>query len=158
MSRSSEIVWTWHHFEQLSNHQLYDLLKIRQDVFIVEQQCIYPDIDGLDVNCLHLVGYDKEQLVAYLRLIPADFHHSGNIALGRIISLASMRGLGIGKMMMQQTMTYITEHFPSQPVQLSAQFHLLNFYQNYGFSSISEPYDEDGIRHIDMLHVQTNDK
>lgn len=158
MSGSSEIVWTWHHFEQLSNHQLYDLLKIRQDVFIVEQHCIYPDIDGLDVNCLHLLGYVREQLVAYLRLIPSDFHCSGNIALGRIVSLASLRGLGIGKKMMKQAMTYIAAYFPHQSIQLSAQFHLLNFYQNYGFNCISEPYDEDGIKHIDMLFVPASDE
>ncbi|MCP3673420.1 MAG: GNAT family N-acetyltransferase [Gammaproteobacteria bacterium] len=157
MNGTSKIVWTWRSFEQLSNCQLYDLLKVRQDVFIVEQHCIYPDIDGLDVNCLHLVGYDSEQLIAYLRLIPADFHCSGNIALGRIVSLASKRGLGIGKMMMQQVMTYITKHFPHQSIQLSAQFHLLTFYQNMGFNSISEPYDEDGIKHIDMLFTPADD-
>ena len=158
MCGSSTIDWTWHCFEQLSNSQLYDLLKIRQDVFIIEQQCIYPDLDGLDINCLHLLGYDSGQLVAYLRLIPADFHPSGNIALGRIISLASKRGLGIGKILMEQAMTYISEQFPHQKIQLSAQFHLLNFYQYFGFNVISEPYDEDGIKHIDMLYVPANDK
>ena len=151
MSHSSTINWNWYQFQQLNITQLYELLKIRQDVFIIEQHCIYPDIDGLDPNCLHLLGYDGGDLIAYMRLIPADFHPSGNIALGRIISLATKRGTGIGKTMMQQAMEYTAEHYPQQDVQLAAQYYLRGFYQNFGFSSISEPYDEDGIRRIDML-------
>jgi len=152
MSKAAEIKWNWYQFNQLSNKQLYDVLALRQEVFIVEQQCIYPDIDGLDVDCIHLLGLDEEQIIAYLRLIPAAIHESGNIALGRIISIASNRGAGIGKAMMQQAMSYITELFPKQNVQLAAQFYLHDFYQKFGFESISEPYDEDGILHIDMLY------
>jgi len=151
MSRQQTTEWSWFEFQQLSNIQLYDLLKLRQDVFIIEQNCIYPDIDGLDQKCRHLLGYDDEQLVAYLRLIPANYHGSGNIALGRIISLASKRGTGIGKTMMQQALLYASQHLPKQNIQLAAQCYLQKFYQSFGFNPISEPYDEDGIQHIDML-------
>jgi len=152
MSQLSTIDWSWHQFQQLSVIQLYQLLKLRQQVFIVEQQCLYHDIDGLDLNCLHLLGYEGEQLVAYLRLIPAAFHNSGNVSLGRILSCATKRGTGIGKALMQQAMQFLTENYASQKIQLSAQFYLLNFYQNFGFERISEPYDDDGILHIDMLY------
>ena len=157
MSQISAINWDWYQFQQLSKKQLYDLLKLRQDVFVIEQQCIYPDIDGLDPDCIHLLGYDGDHLSAYLRLIPAAFHQSGNVALGRIISLATQRGSGIGKAMMQQAMLYASKHYPEQDVQLSAQYHLQAFYQKFGFSSISEPYDEDGIQHIDMLYNHKSD-
>ena len=121
-------------------------------MFVVEQQCIYLDIDGLDPKCLHLLGYDGEQLVAYLRLIPSDVHQSGNIALGRIISSSANRGAGIGIAMMKQAMQYIAQHYPEQDVQLAAQFYLRSFYEKFGFTSISEPYDDDGIKHIDMIY------
>ena len=152
MNKISNIDWYWYQFQQLSILQLYDLLKFRQDVFIIEQQCIYPDIDGLDPQCMHLLGYENEQLVAYLRLIPAEFHRSGNIALGRIISSAQKRRSGLGRIMMQKAIQFALKQYPAQDIQLSAQYHLRRFYQNLGFNSISEAYDEDGIQHIDMLY------
>ena len=157
MSQASAINWNWYQFQQLSKQQLYDLLKLRQDVFIIEQQCIYPDIDGLDPNCTHLLGYDGEYLTAYLRLIPAEIHDSGNVTLGRIISLATKRGTGIGKSMMKQAMLYTTKHYPEQDVQLAAQYYLQAFYQKFGFSCISKPYDDDGILHVDMLYRHRSD-
>ncbi len=143
--------WNWYSFNELSNHQLYDLLQLRQDVFIIEQDCIYPDLDGLDFNCLHLLGYQDEQLIAYLRLIPAEFHPSKNTAFGRIISKSKNRGAGIGKLMVESAINYSKEHYPRKNIQLSAQQHLQEFYQKFGFISFGEAYDEDGIMHIDML-------
>ncbi len=143
--------WYWYRFAELSNLQVYSYLKLRQEVFIVEQECIYPDIDGLDPQCLHLFGYQQDNLTACLRLIPAKFHQSGNIALGRILSHASQRGSGIGKMLMNEAMAYVNQNFPGQKVQMSAQFHLQAFYQNFGFSTMGEVYEEDGIPHINML-------
>ncbi len=112
---------------------------------------IYPDIDDLDKDCIHLLGYQGENLVACLRLIPADWHPSGNIALGRILTHLNTRGTGTGKALMRETMAYLNKEYPEQKVQMSAQHHLQVFYQSYGFNSIGEPYDEDGIPHIAML-------
>ena len=157
MTQSSSVDWNWLQFQQLSTNQLYDLLRLRLDVFIFEQQCIYHDIDDLDPDCFHLLGYDGKQLIAYLRLIPAEFHDSGNIALGRIISLAVRRGSGIGKSMMELAIQYAIEHFPDQDIQLAAQYYLLSFYEKFGFNSIGEPYDDDGIMHIDMIYQPMTD-
>jgi len=149
------VTWHWHSFQELSNSQLYTMLKLRQDVFIIEQDCIYPDIDDLDQQCTHLLGYEGKQLIAYLRLIPANFSHSGNTSLGRIITMYDKRGIGLGGALMSETMAYIAEHFPGKKVQMSAQHHLQSFYQKYGFTSFDEPYDEDGILHIAMLYDPT---
>lgn len=156
MSKLPSLQWQWREFEQLTNQQLYDLLKVRQDVFVIEQECFYPDMDGLDQDCLHLLGYDGEQLVGYLRLIPAEIHQSGNVALGRIITLIEKRSAGIGSVMVKLAMEYCRENYPAKHIQLSAQYHLVAFYEKFGFSCISEPYDEDGIMHIDMLYQQNS--
>jgi len=151
MSVIPGITWHWHSFQELNSSQLYDLLKLRQDVFIIEQECIYPDIDNLDQQCLHLLGYEGNQLIACLRLIPAASSHSGNLSLGRIITISQKRGIGLGSALMNETMTYLARHYSTEKVQLSAQHHLQSFYYKHGFMSIGEPYDEDGILHIAML-------
>ena len=156
MNNAISINWQWLSFDELSNTQLYQLLKLRQDVFVVEQDCIYSDMDNLDFNCIHLLGYQGETLTAYLRFIPAEFHSSNNIAFGRIISLAVNRGAGIGLAMMQQAMDYAFEHYPKLNIQLGAQCYLQAFYEKFNFKAISEPYDEDGIMHIDMLFKREN--
>ncbi|RLA03873.1 MAG: GNAT family N-acetyltransferase [Gammaproteobacteria bacterium] len=156
MVQTLDVNWIWSQFQDLSNDQLYQLLKLRQDVFILEQQCFYPDMDDLDSDCIHLLGYQNNELVAYLRLIPAEFHDSGNIALGRIIAKSTQRGSGLGKAMMTEAMDYLQKHFPEQDVQMSAQDHLQKFYNNFGFSSVAEAYDEDGIPHIMMLYQHSS--
>ena len=154
MLQASNINWYWRSFDELSTEQLYDLLQLRQEVFVVEQQCLYLDIDGLDKKCLHFLGYVDEKLSAYLRVIPAELHHSGNIAIGRVLSKINNRGSGIGVQMMQQTMDYLQLHFPNQTIQLAAQYYLQKFYEKFGFTTIGEPYDEDGIMHIDMIFTR----
>ena len=155
MGHSSILDWNWYQFQQLDQQQLYDLLKLRQDVFVLEQQCLYQDIDDLDPECLHLLGYDDQHLVAYLRLIPAEFHQPGNISLGRIISVGSRRRTGVGIALMQQAMSYVSANYPQQDIQIGAQSHLQAFYEKFGFKCISEPYDDDGIMHIKMLLQKT---
>jgi len=143
--------WIWSSFEQLKPQQLYDLLKLRQDVFIIEQQCFYSDLDGLDQNCLHLMGYEGDDLFAYLRLIPAAHHHSGNIALGRILTSEKARGQGMGKQLMTEAMNYLHNNYQGSTVQMSAQRYLQAFYEGFGFRTVGYPYDEDGIAHIEMV-------
>ena len=155
MPQSLPIIYNWYQFQDLDTKQLYELLKLRQDVFIIEQKCIYADMDQLDFKCLHLLGYEGNNLVAYLRLMPAEFHSSGNIAFGRIIAVSNKRGSGLGKSLLQQAMCYVAETHPQQRIQLAAQCYLQGFYEKFDFEAMSEPYDEDGIPHIDMLYQQS---
>jgi ElaA protein len=156
VSDLNSIIWQWKSFDDLAANELYRLLKLRQDVFILEQQCLYPDLDDLDPACLHLLGIIRGDLQAYLRFIPAEHHNSGNIALGRILTHQTLRGKGIATGMMRETMSFLEHSYPGELVQLSAQQHLCNFYQRFGFEPISDPYDEDGIMHVDMLFKPEN--
>ena len=146
--------WLWLNFNDLSVTQLYAILKLRQDVFILEQECLYSDIDDLDKHCTHLLGIDSHlsatRLAAYLRIIPASQHASGLTTLGRILTGADYRGQSLGKIMMQETMLYLKEHHAGEIVNMSAQSYLEKFYNDFGFSTVSDPYDDDGIMHIDM--------
>ncbi|MDF1795091.1 MAG: GNAT family N-acetyltransferase [Coxiellaceae bacterium] len=147
--------WQWQTFESLNNQQLYQLLQLRSAVFVVEQQCIYQDLDGIDQQSWHLLGYEDEQLVVYLRI----FIDNNQSVIGRIVTAQSHRGKGLGKEMMQQAMDYIQLHndrFP-QKIYLMAQHYLEGFYQSFGFETTSEPFDEDGIPHIDMLYSLVED-
>ncbi len=148
------IQWQWQPFDKLTNQQLYQLLQLRSSVFVVEQNCIYQDVDGIDQQSWHLLGYDGDQLVAYLRV----FVKNDQSIIGRIVTAISHRGMGLGKEIMQQAMAYIRSHadrFP-QSIYLMAQHYLEAFYQSFGFATHSEPYDEDGIPHIDMLYISVD--
>ncbi len=149
----AEVEWHWSRFADLTTHQLYELLKLRQDVFILEQQCFYSDLDNQDQHSIHLLGYSDSTLVAYLRIIPKEIDNQEMMVIGRVLTDASQRGLGTGKAMMQQTMAFLAEQYPKCPVQLSAQQYLTDFYASFGFEAISEPYDDDGIMHQDMRLV-----
>lgn len=146
----SFVNWRWLNFDMLTLDELYEVLKLRQDVFILEQECLYPDLDGLDKVSVHLLGYDKYDLVAYLRIIPKAIDGRETMVIGRVLTSVKGRGLGLGKVMMEKTMAYLAQEYPGMAVQLSAQLYLQKFYASYGFIPISEPYDEDGIMHIDM--------
>ncbi len=143
----------WRHFDTLTTRQLYALLKLRQDVFVIEQQCIYAELDGEDFHHWHLLVMIDNELAGYLRVIPADFHSSGCVAIGRVVIAKPFRGQGLASELMQQTLIFCEEKFPGQLLFLSAQEHLLDFYKGFGFSSISEVYLEDGIPHIDMKRL-----
>ncbi len=140
-------------FDELNTKQLYELLKLRQDVFIIEQQCIYPELDGEDYNHWHLLATETETVAGYLRIIPADFHSSGCVAIGRVVTRASFRGQGLASKMMQQALEFCQNQFPGQLLFLSAQQQLLDFYKGFGFSAVSDVYLEDGIPHVDMKRL-----
>ena len=106
--------WLWLSYNDLTVPQLYALLQLRQDVFVLEQQCLYQDIDDLDPHCMHLLAVDshlsKTKLAAYLRIIPASHHDSGLTTLGRIVTASDYRGQSLGKFMMMETMDYLQQH------------------------------------------------
>ena len=147
----SSLVWTDAHHSELTASVLHDILELRNRVFVVEQQCWYQDIDGLDLtqDTRHLFAAQDDQLVAYARLLAPD--DAGAVRIGRVIVSASLRGQRLGHELMTRAIGACASHWPGAPVALAAQAHLLDFYVGLGFVAVSEPYDEDGIPHVDML-------
>lgn len=143
--------WQWLTWPEFDPDTLYALLKLRVDVFVVEQNCAYADLDGLDPQCRHLVGRDAAGRVqAGLRLVPPGIKHAAP-ALGRLVVAAGLRGAGNGRALLREGLRGCALHYSGQAVFLSGQQHLQSFYHSLGFESISEPYLEDGIPHVDML-------
>jgi len=142
----------WHlkAFSDLSLHDLYDLLKLRQEVFVVEQTCPYLDADGADEQALHLYARnDAGEMVVYARLYLATVD-TGYSRIGRVITHEKVRRQKLGREVMQRSIDYLEEHAPKAPIRVGAQVYLLKFYQSFGFEAISEEYLEDDIPHIDM--------
>jgi len=146
--------WQLKHFDELDIHSLYALLKLRCDVFVVEQDCPYPELDDIDQTSLHLLGYQTSELVAYLRLFKSDLN-GNEVKIGRVVTLESARRGGIGSELMRQGIAASEAHFPAHDIRISAQERLSAFYHALGFKTASEPYDEDGIPHIAMLKQHT---
>lgn len=136
-------------FSALTVEQLYAVLVLRSDVFVVEQNCVYLDPDGKDIFALHLLGMEKDKLVAYMRLFPPT-EIENYITIGRVVTAKSARSKGYGKQLMQEVITYCEQYFPGVSIQGSAQFYLKKFYEDFGFKACGDVYDEDGIPHIAM--------
>ncbi|HFU4000018.1 TPA: GNAT family N-acetyltransferase [Streptococcus suis] len=143
--------WEIKAFDQLSLQELYSILTLRTDVFVVEQACPYPEVDGKDPNCLHLLGTDEGELVAYLRILPAGLSYD-EVSIGRVVIKSSYRGKGLGRPMMEQAILYITNEWKESQIKIGAQAHLAKFYGSLGFEPVSEVYLEDNIPHLDMLY------
>ena len=139
-------------FADLSPFDLYEIMILRQTVFIVEQNCPYLDADGLDYQAWHLLVYDlNKQLVAYTRLLPIDVPYTGYASIGRVVNLPAMRGTGLGRFLMQQSIATCNTLFGNVPVKIGAQSYLIRFYESFGFCSTGENYLEDGIPHTKMI-------
>ena len=140
----------WFTWKELDADTLYAMLKLRSDIFVVEQDCVYSDMDGLDPKCEHLGGFDDaNQLVVYLRMLPPGIKWP-EPALGRLVVRPSARHSGIARVALCEGIERVTERFPGQPTFLSGQQYLEHFYVQYGFVTVSEPYLEDGIMHVNM--------
>lgn len=142
--------WHFNTFDQLSTHQLYALLKLRQDIFIVEQDCPYSDADNRDQAAVHLCGYQHDELLAALRILPAEGHtvtSAPELSLGRLVVLATARGRGYGKAAINQALDYIRRQTAASRVTLSGQCYLHRFYCELGFDPQGDIYLEDGIEH-----------
>jgi len=144
------MIWETRSFKNLDVPTLYAILKIRQEVFVVEQNCPYLDADGLDQQADHLFARsDTGKLLAYARVfLPTAAQPYSRI--GRVLSAGNKRGSGLGKQLMQRALDYTQQHAPEAPVRLSAQTYLRDFYNAFGFVEIGEEYLEDDIPHIDM--------
>lgn len=142
--------YAWHAWADLTPDVLYALLRLRSAIFVVEQNCVFPDMDGRDPHCEHLCGWRGAELVAYLRLVPPGVR-TPEVSLGRVVVARASRGLGLGREVMLEGLQHCAERHPGQPVKVSAQQHLEAFYASLGFARVGAPYDEDGILHVDML-------
>jgi ElaA protein len=138
-------------FDNLSTHQLYDLLRLRSEVFVVEQTCIYQDIDDKDTqaNVHHLLITKDSDLFGYARLLPAGLSYD-TPSFGRVIIAKQARGSGFGKQLIASTIEHMQLLWPNQSITIGAQSHLVSLYQSFGFAESSEHYLEDGIPHVDM--------
>ncbi|PDT03719.1 GNAT family N-acetyltransferase [Rhizobium chutanense] len=137
-------------FDEFSARELYDLLRMRVDVFVVEQNCPYPELDGKDVDALHLRLLDGGELLASVRLLkPHNARDPSKI--GRVVVSPAHRGKRLGDALMREAITACERLYPANPIALSAQAHLRRFYEAFGFIGTSQEYLEDGIPHIDMI-------
>ncbi len=139
-------------FYRLHLDEFYELMALRQEVFVVEQNCPYLDADGLDREAYHLMGLDKNgKLIAYTRLLPKGISYENYVAIGRVVTAPKARGLGIGKEIMAASLEWCQQLFPGEKIKISAQTYLLEFYKNLGFEPVGEGYLEDDIPHIGMV-------
>jgi ElaA protein len=149
-SEPMNIDWRWRRYAELAPLEIHGIFAARQAVFVVEQACAYLDIDGKDPKALHLAGWAGDQLAAYLRLLPPGVSYPDEPSLGRIITTKVARGSGIGRELVTRGLEKLHELYPTLPTRIGAQAHLQKFYGSLGFVQSSEPYDEDGIMHIEM--------
>lgn len=145
------VTWTCKKFDELSAAELYTILKLRSEVFVVEQNCVYLDADGKDAQSYHLCGWlNNELLVAYARLLPPGLSYP-EASIGRVVTHPVHRKDGYGKILMQKAIKNTQSLFNISAIKIGAQQYLLPFYNGLGFTASSEPYLEDGIPHLEML-------
>jgi ElaA protein len=147
--------WKCKRFQQLNNHQLYDILKLRVDIFVVEQKCPYPELDDKDrhIETRHLTAYDDSGLIAYARLLPPGLSYP-DASVGRFAVEPSARNQGTGSLLMEKSLEEVDKIWPDSAIRISAQAHLREFYEKFSFIKVSDRYLEDGIPHIEMLKQQ----
>jgi ElaA protein len=145
-----KIEWQTKSFEQLSTRELFDCLELRQSVFVVEQECPYPDIDSKDLKGWHLMGRIDGKIIAYARLLDAGVSYP-EASIGRVVVSQDVRGLKLGRVLMVQAITETERLFPNLAIQIGAQERLHDFYVSLGFKQLSKMYLEDDIPHIDMV-------
>jgi ElaA protein len=144
------IKWITKKFDKLSLHELYAILRLRTEVFVVEQNCVFQDMDNKDQACYHVMGWKDDILVATTRLVPPGIIYEIP-SIGRVVTSPVARGSGIGRILMKKSIEEMNRLFGKQPVKIGAQVYLLNFYSSLGFQQSSKIYLEDGIEHIEMI-------
>jgi ElaA protein len=144
------IRWRFAPFAELTPREVHDFYQVRAAAFVVEQNCVFQDLDGVDPECWHLLGYRGERLIAYARLLPAGVKFV-EPSIGRVVTTMPVRGTGLGRELMLEALRRAERLWPGQPIRIGAQSRLERFYFGLGFVTASAPYDEDGIEHIEML-------
>jgi ElaA protein len=147
---SMHIQWLLKKFSELSPYHLYAILQLRNEVFVVEQNCVFQDADDKDQNAWHLMGFADNKLIAYTRLVPAGEIYQ-QCSIGRVVTSPSVRGRRIGKELMDESIKAVYDVYGIGPIKIGAQFYLKKFYESFGFEQVSDIYMEDGIEHIYMI-------
>lgn len=130
--------------------ELYAILRLRSEVFVVEQNCVFLDMDNKDQQCHHLTGWENGSLLGYSRIVPCGISYVES-SIGRIVSSPGARGRGIGRELMRQSIDMLYALHGRRPIRIGAQYYLKRFYESFGFVQKGEIYLEDGIEHIEML-------
>lgn len=162
------VQWQCLRFDDLSPPLLYAILRARSEVFVVEQNCVFPDMDDADQDCLHLVGivakkvkeevaeqiadHRKIRVAAYLRIVPPGIKFA-EASIGRVITTKEFRGSGSGKALVSEGIAQLEQRYPNQPIRIGAQAYLEKFYGSFGFVTVSDIYLEDDIEHVEMLRA-----
>ncbi|HCW68016.1 MAG TPA: GNAT family N-acetyltransferase [Thalassospira lucentensis] len=150
-----KLTWVSCRFDEMTPHQVYSLLKLRQQIFIIEQECIFPEIDGLDPLCDHIIALDGGTVLAAVRIVgpgvdPDHLKQGDRPAIGRVVASEALRGKGMGRQLMTHAIDHCDQKFSGKAIYLNAQLYLKKFYEDLGFIQFGEVYEEDGIPHICM--------
>lgn len=147
-----KITWSCKPFADLTNKELHDIFQLRQEVFVVEQNCPYLDADGKDLKSLHVSGTQNGELIACARIVLPGVSYK-EVSIGRVVTSPKARRTGAGKELMEKSIEYIRKEFGKVPIRIGAQLYLQKFYEGFGFVRQGNEYLEDGIPHIIMLHT-----
>lgn len=147
------ISWTLKKFEELTVTELYEILRLRTEVFVVEQDCVFQDMDNRDQHCYHLLGRKGELLAAYTRIVPTGIAYDDAPSIGRVVTSPQARGEGLGRELMIQSIKELSRVYGESTIKIGAQLYLKKFYESLGFVQSSDIYDEDGIDHIEMTRT-----
>lgn len=138
-------------FNELTVEELYDILKVRSEVFVVEQNCVYNDQDGKDIDSIHIMIKEGNKIMAYLRVIKAGISYD-NASIGRVLVTSEARKKGLARKIVCAGIDYIINSWNEDKITIGAQNYLRDFYESLGFEAVSEVYSEDGIPHLDMTY------
>jgi ElaA protein len=145
--------WRWMDFDEFTAPELYEVLRLRQEVFVREQNCVFLDVDGMDPFARHGLGTISQggatKLIAYVRILPTGLAYDSP-SIGRVVTAPEDRGQGLGRDLMTQAIAETQRLFPDQPITIAAQQYLEGFYRSFGFVSLGDPYLDDDILHVDM--------
>ena len=144
------ITWQFKSFAALTNIELYKILQLRNEVFVVEQNYIYQDCDNIDVKSHHLSGWKDENIVAYSRILPPGIPYPGAASIGRVVTSSAVRGQYLGRELMSKSLENLYSLFGPVPVIIGAQLYLTKFYESFSFIRRGDVYLEDGIQHVTM--------
>lgn len=145
------MTWILKSFEQLSTRELYEILKLRTEIFVLEQECAYLEVDGKDLSSFHLwLQNESNEIIAYCRLLPAGLSYN-ETSIGRVLVKDNQRGKGLAQEMLKKAILEIQKLWGKKSIRIEAQYYLKDFYASFGFVKVSEPFLEDGIKHIEML-------
>ena len=148
--------WIIKRFDQLTTLELYELLKVREEVFVMEQECLYHDLDSKDFNATHMFALEDNQMVCYLRILDKGVSYD-EVSIGRVLTKPAYRRKGYGEQIMARAIDYIENVMGEGKIRISAQAHLEKFYGDLGFEVVSDVYLEDGIEHYEMLYQSRNE-